>query len=108
MENTKKNEITVESVSKSLSLKLVEDSIVTPKDLTVLDQKIIIRDLLNYNGNYFLDSNNECKIRCFNKTPNLIAIICEHTLDTTISDVKDAENFLRDYLTDQGFIVIHN
>lgn len=106
MENTEKTELNAESVSTSLSKKLVDNSIVNPNDVSVLDQKVIIRNLLNYTGNYFLNPNNECKVRCFDKTPNLVAIICEYTLDTKISDVKAVEKRLKACLTNLGFVII--
>jgi|SRR4051812_45133531 hypothetical protein len=93
-------------LANSIFSQLVSKSIVKCEDVVVFDQKLVIHNLPNYSGKYFFDKNNDCTIRCFNKTPELVAIICDYTLDTKISEVKKVERFLKDTLNDIGYIVI--
>ena len=93
-------------LAKSIELKLIDGSIVSANDITVSDQKLLIHNLQNYSGNYFLNTNNNCIIRCFNKTPNLLAIICEYTLDTEVNDADNVEIFLKDSLRKIGYAII--
>lgn len=79
-----------------VKLKLISNSVITDEDAVTLDQKLVINNLPNYLGNYFLTDANICTIRCFNTTPDLVAIICEYTLDTAIEDVKEVETYLKE------------
>ncbi len=93
-------------LAKSIKLKLIDGSIVSANDIAVFDQKLLIHNLQNYSGNYFLNTNNNCFIRCFNKTPNLLGIICEYTLDTEVNDADNVEILLKDSLRKIGYTII--
>jgi hypothetical protein len=103
-----KNSITENKneLANSIFSKLEAKSIVKPEDVFVFDQKLVIHDLQSYSGKYYFDKNNDCTIRCFNKTPELTAIICDYTLGTKISEAKKVERFLKDTLNDIGYTVI--
>lgn len=93
-------------LAKSIRSKLIDYSIAAANDIIVLDQKLIVSNLQNYSGKYFQNVNNNCAIRCFNKTPNLLAVICEYTFDTEIDDADNVEILLKNSLSKMGYTII--
>lgn len=96
-----------EALVEIIKQELILNNICKSQDVKVLDQRLEIKNLLNYSGNFFENEENSCFIRCFNNTPTLVAVICEYVYDEKKYDVKGVEKLLKNRLDKLGLTSVN-
>jgi len=91
-----------DSINK-IKMNLIDNNIVNENDIQVFDQKLEIFNLIRYSGKYFNNKINSCFIRTFDRTPNLVFVACEYSLDTKLLEAKKVETYLKKSLLKLGY-----